>query len=118
MDERPARRLIVIGGALSAAFDLVALLPGNPDFTSRSGLLGALAIQAFVLWGLLRRSGLAWAAAFIGSLSLPATLWLAGADWTPTEIAATFIALAQLGLLFTPPVLAYVFARDSAVASH
>ncbi len=110
--------MILTGGALAAGFDLVASLPGNPDFSSRSGLLGALAIQALVLWGLLRRSGLAWTAAFIGSLSLPATLWLSGSDWSPTELAVCFIALAQLGLLVTPPVLAYVFARDGAVASH
>ena len=53
---RPARPLILTLGALLALFDLVVLLPGNPDFTSAGGFLIAVVVQALIVWRLLHRS--------------------------------------------------------------
>jgi hypothetical protein len=62
MTRWPARRLIVGLAALTALFDLAVLLPGNP-YSSRDEFVGAMVIQALVLWGLWRGSAVAWVVA-------------------------------------------------------
>jgi hypothetical protein len=62
MTRWPARRLIVALAALTALFDLAVLLPGNP-YSSRDEFVGAMVIQALVLWGLWRGSAVAWVVA-------------------------------------------------------
>jgi hypothetical protein len=56
----PARPLILTCGAAIALFDLLALLPGNPDVTSTRSFLIVVAIQLLTLWRLLHRSLIAW----------------------------------------------------------
>ena len=57
-----ARRLIVALAGVTALFDLAVLLPGNP-YSSRNEFVGAVVIQALVLWGLWRGSAVAWVVA-------------------------------------------------------
>jgi hypothetical protein len=57
-----ARRLIVALAVVTALFDLAVLLPGNP-YSSRDEFVGAVVIQALVVWGLWRGSVVAWVVA-------------------------------------------------------
>ena len=61
MSSQLARPLILSFAAALALFDLDALLPGNPDLSKGAvGLLATVAIQALLVWFLLRRSQVAW----------------------------------------------------------
>ena len=114
----PARPLILTFGALLALFDLVVLLPGNPDFSSAPGFLFAVVVQALIVWRLLHRSAIAWFLAVLGSVLYAVSFVLFGGPYETTFLVSCLLALVQTGFLFTPPVLAYVFSRDNAVASH
>ena len=56
----PARPLILTCGVAIALFDVVALLPGNPEVTSTRSFLIVVAIQSLIIWRLLHRSLVAW----------------------------------------------------------
>ena len=114
----PARPLILTCGALMALFDLVALLPGNPEVTSTRGLLVVVAVQALIVWRLLHRSRIAWSVAVLLSILYTLTFVLLGGPYETTFIISCLLTLMQVGFLFTPPVLSYVFGEDDAVASH
>jgi hypothetical protein len=118
MPNSPARSLILVCGASIALFDLVALLPGNPDVTSTGGLLVAVAVQALILWRLLHHSAIAWAVAVLASGLYAVSFVLVGGPYETTFVISCVLALMQLGFLFAPPVLAYVFRRDRPLASH
>jgi hypothetical protein len=113
----PARTLILTFGALLALFDLVTLLPGNPDFTSTGGFLIAVVVQALVVWRLLYRSAIAWSLAMLTSLLYVASFVLVGGPYETTFFISCVLTLILAGFLFTPPVLSYVFGND-AVSSH
>ncbi len=114
----PARPLILTFGALMALFDLVALLPGNPDVTSARGFVVVLAVQALIVWRLLDRSRIAWSVAVLVSGLYTVTFVLVGGPYETTFMISCLLTLMQVGFLFTPPVLSYVFGEDNAVASH
>ena len=118
MKTSPARALILTCGALMALFDLVALLPGNPEVTSVRGLVVVVIVQALLIWRLYRHSGLAWSLVVFFSGSYAALGVLVGPPWETTLVISCLLALMLVALIFTPPVLAYVFGRDRAVASH
>jgi hypothetical protein len=114
----PARPLILTFGALLALFDLVTLLPGNPDFTSAGWILISVVVQALIVWRLLHRSAIAWSLAVLGSLLYTASFVLFGGPYETAFMISCVLVLVQAGFLFTPPVLSYVFGNDDAVASH
>jgi hypothetical protein len=51
---------ILTYGVLMALFDLVALLPGNPDVSVPGGLFLAVVVQTLIVWRLWHQSGIAW----------------------------------------------------------
>lgn len=118
MTTSPARPLILTAGLMMAIFDLVALLPGNPDVSWPGGLVVNVAIQTLVVWRLLHRSGLAWSFAVVVPALYLVALVLMAADWETTVVLSCAAALMQIGILFTPPVLGYVFRRDHPATSH
>ena len=63
----PARPLILTCGMAIALFDLVALLPGNPDVTSTRSFLIVVAVQLLIVWRLLHRSVIAWSLVVLAS---------------------------------------------------
>jgi hypothetical protein len=95
----PTRPLILTCGAALALFELVALLPGNPDVASTRSFLGVVAAQTLIVWRLLR--------VHRGRL-----------DVRETAARSSLLTLMQVGLLFTTPVLVYVFSEDDGAASH
>ena len=46
------------------------------------------------------------------------TFVLVGGPYETTFIISCLLTLMQVGFLFTPPVLSYVFGEDDAVPSH
>jgi hypothetical protein len=103
----PARRLIVGLAALTALFDLAVLLPGNP-YSSRNEFVGAMVIQALVLWGLWRGSAVAWVVAMAFAV-LTFLSWVLMQP--PPEIGVFLIlvlSVAQAAILSTREVRTYV----------
>ena len=72
----PARPLILTCGAALALFDLVALLPGNPDVTSTRSFLVVVAVQTLIVWRLLHRSLIAWSLVVLLSASTRSVSYL------------------------------------------
>lgn len=112
MTESAARPLILTSGLLLALFDLVALLPGNPDVSGSGGIVVVVAVQSLIVWRLLHRSGLAWFFGVTISSLYVLSLILAGMPWETTLAVTGLLTLTQVALLCTPPVLAYVWGRD------
>lgn len=115
---QPARPLILTCGAAIALFDLVALLPGNPEVTSTRSFLILVAIQLLIVWRLLHRSLIAWSLAVLAWGSYPVGFVFVGGPYETTFTISALLALLQVGLLFTPPVLAYVFSENDVAPSH
>lgn len=109
-----ARPLILICGASMALFDLVAVLPGNPDITGPSRLVAAFAVQALIVWRLLHRSAIAWSLAVLWSGLYATSFVLVGGPYETTFVISCVLALVQAAFLFTPPVRSYVFGNDAA----
>jgi hypothetical protein len=118
MTESPARLLILTYGVLMALFDLVALLPGNPDVSVPGGLFLAVVVQTLIVWRLWHQSGIAWSFGVVVPLLYVIALVLMAADWETTVVLTCFFSMVQIAIVCTPPVLAYVFRRDYRVASH
>ena len=114
----PARPLILTCGMAIALFDLVALLPGHPDVTSTRSFLIVVAVQLLIVWRLLHRSVIAWSLVVLVSGLYAVGFVLVGAPYETTFTASCLLTLMQVGLLFTPPVLAYVFSEKDGAASH
>lgn len=118
MNKSPARALIVTALVMMPLFDLVALLPGNPDVSWPGGLLASLVLQALVAWRLLWHSSLlAWVLAVIVPLLYVLAALLGGFLTDTTVVLSCAIALLQFALLWTRPVLGYVF-REQPAPSH
>jgi hypothetical protein len=117
MPTSPARPLILTCGVALALFDLVALLPGNPDPTRTRSFLAAAAVQLLVVWRLLHRSRIACFLVVLGSGLCAVSFVLVGAPYEATFTVSCLLTLMQVGLLFTPPVLAYVFGGDDGVTA-
>ncbi len=113
---RTARPLILTFAALLALFDLVALLPGNPDVTGIPGFLIVVAVQALIVWGLLHRSRIAWSVAVLLSGLYVVSFVLLGGPYETMFTISCVLALLQTGFLFTPPVLSYVFGDHDPVS--
>ena len=113
-----ARPLILSYGAAIALFDFVVLLPGNPQVESAGQLLIMVAIQALIVWRLLRRSLIAWSLAVLFSGSYTVSFVFIGGPYETVFTISALLALMQVGFLFTPPVLAYVFGKDSRSPAH
>ena len=96
--------LVVAYAVLWALFDLLALLPGNPSFSSDWGLVGALLIQGLLVWRLFYGSTLAWALGLIMALGTGASMVLVGPPFGATEVLFAVVCLAQVGVLLTPPL--------------
>lgn len=118
MPTSPARPLILTCGAAIALFDLVALLPGNPDVASTRSFLIVVAVQTLIVWRLLHRSQVAWFLALLASSLYAVVFVLGGAPYETTFTVSFLLTLTQVGLLLTPPVLAYVFSKDGVSALH
>ena len=114
----PARPLILACGALMALFDLVALLPGNPEVTSARSFVIVVAVQALIVWRLLHRSAIAWSVAVLVSGLYTVAFVLVGGPYETTFMISCLLTLMQVAFLLTPPVLSYVFGEDDTVASH
>ena len=118
MTNSPARPLILTSGVLMALFDLVVLLPANPDVSSAGGFAFVVAVQALIIWRLWLRSALAWFFWVFFSGSYTVSLILLGGPWETTLVVTGVLTAAQVALLCTPPVLAFAWGRDKTVASH
>lgn len=118
MPSQSVRPLILSFAAALALFDLVGLLPGNPDVAGAGGLLMMVAIQALIVWRLLYRSQLAWFLALLGSSLYIISFVLVGGPYETTFTISALLALLQVAFRFTPPVLAYVFGKDSRSPAH
>jgi hypothetical protein len=110
MLDSPARTLILSLAALMTLVYLFALLPGNPDVSTRGFVLG-VAVQGLIVWRLLHRSSIAWFIAVLEALLFLLSFLLIGGPYDAALEITLVLVLLQAGLLFTPPVLAYVF-RD------
>ncbi len=121
MTDSPARPLILTSGLLLALFDLVVLLPGNPDMSGPGGVVFIVAVQALIIWRLLHRSALAWFFVVVisGLYIISSVLYVWPGPWGETTlVVTTLLTLTLVVLLCTPPVLVYVWGRDESVASH
>jgi hypothetical protein len=118
MNDSLARPLSVTSAALLALFDLVALLPGNPVVTSALGFAVVVTVQALIVWRLLHRSGIAWFFWVLLSGGYAVGSILFGGPYETTLVVTSLLALMQVGLLSTPPVLVYALGRDKPVAAH
>jgi hypothetical protein len=116
-----ARRLIIVWAVLTVLADVAVALPGNPYYSSTGGTLAGLLIQAVLFWAIWhRRSDLAWTLAVLGSALVITSSALVGMDLESGWVMLIAISIAQLLVLCTPPVLAYVWRSDPPrpVASH
>jgi hypothetical protein len=84
--------------------------------TSTRSFLIVVAIQLLTLWRLLHRSLIAWSLVVLVSGLYAVSFVLVRAPYETTLTASCLLTLMQVGLLFTPPVLAYVFGGDDGVA--
>jgi hypothetical protein len=77
-----------------------------------------VAVQALIIWRLVRHSGLAWSLVVLFSGGYTVTTILVGGPRETTLVLSGLLTLLQVALVCTGPVLAYVFGQDDAVASH
>jgi hypothetical protein len=116
MKTSTARLLILSCGLTLALFDIVAALPGNPDFTSVGGAVFVIAVQALIIWRLFHRSKMAWLLTVIVASSYALSTAFYGIGWETTFLLSTLLASTQVALLCTPQVPAYVIRRDDTIA--
>jgi hypothetical protein len=102
-----ARRLIVALAALTALFDLAVLLPGNP-YSSRDEFVGAVAIQALVLWGLWRGSALAWWVAALFAVGQIVSITMMEPDPEVGVVSVLVLSVVMTAILLTREVRWFV----------
>ena len=109
-----ARPLIIVWAVLAALLDVAVALPGNPYFTSISGAVVTVLFQSLLAWALWRRrhSELAWSLAFLLSASVAILSAFVGIDPEPGWLMAIMVSIAQVLVLCTPPLYAYVWGSD------
>jgi hypothetical protein len=107
-----ARRLIVGYAVVVALLDLSALVPGNPDFTSFWGFLGAVGIQMLIVWRLWCGSSAAWLVAMALAALTVVSIPLIEPGVEVGVILTFVLSAAQVAILWTRPVLAFVSFRS------
>jgi len=90
--------------------DLSILLPGNP-YTSVWGFLGAVVVQALVVWRLWHGSPIAWLFGLLSALLAVVSVFLMSASTDVGIILFTFFSLAQAGILVVPAITSFVWLR-------
>jgi hypothetical protein len=103
---------LIVGYAfLLALLDLTVAMPGNPDFSSGWGAVGAVVVQLLVLWWLWRGSRWAWLIAVLMAVpTLPLILLMAPPAQVGVILLCAF-SVAQAGILFTRPMRALILPR-------
>jgi hypothetical protein len=107
MTRSAASRFIVAYAAVTALFDLAVLLPGNP-YSSRAGFVGAVLIQALVVWGLWRGSAVAWYVAMFFALGMIVTIPLMDPPPDVGVFLILVLSVMQAAILWTRDVRAFV----------
>lgn len=90
--------------------------PRKSRSSTRSFLI-LVTIQLLIVWRLLHRFLIAWSLVVLVSGLYAVSFVLVGAPYETTFTASCLLTLMQVGLLFTPPVLAYVFSEQDGAAS-
>jgi hypothetical protein len=103
------RRLVIIYAGLTALLDLVVLLPGNPDFSSGWGFVGAVAIQTLIVWRVWHGSAVAWVIAFLTAAMIPVAVLLIGGPVGYGIVVLTAVSLVQAATLVAPPMVRRVW---------
>jgi hypothetical protein len=102
-----ARRLIVALAALTALFDLAVLLPGNP-YSSHDEFVGAVAIQALILWGLWRGSAVAWWVATLFAVGQIVSITMTEPDPEVGVVSVLVLSVVMTAILLTGEVRWFV----------
>jgi hypothetical protein len=110
------RGLIALYATLAVMLDLSVLLPGNP-YSSAWGFLGAVVVQALVVWRLWHGSPIAWLFGLLSALLAVASVFLASASTDIGTILFAFFSLAQAGILVAPPITTFVWLRRETPAA-
>ena len=110
MTSLPARRLIVVYTTLLVLLDLSVLLPGNP-YASAWGFVGAVVVQALVIWRLWHGSPLAWLFGLLSASLTATSVFLISGPAEVGTILLTLFSLAQAGVLAAPPIVTFVWSR-------
>jgi hypothetical protein len=109
----PARRVILVYATLAGLFTLFVLLPGNPEYSSVWGFVGAIGIQTLVVCRLWHGSPLAWLFGFLTTLLTVVSLYLTAAPLEIGSIVLIVVSLAQASMLASPSLLTLVWARSN-----
>jgi hypothetical protein len=81
------------------------LLPGsNPHYSSISGFIGSVAIQALIVWRLWHGSLLAWFFALLFATLTPVSLVLMAAPVEFGVVLLLVVSVAQAVILLTRPI--------------
>ena len=105
------RRLVIVYAALTGLVDLLVLLPGNPDFSSGWGFVGAVVIQTLLVWRLWHGSTLAWVVAFLMAALTPVSVYLMAAPVQAGTTLLVVLSVAQAGALVALPVAKLVWSN-------
>jgi hypothetical protein len=107
----PARRLILAYAAITALWYLYAFLPGGVEYPTNGQAIFWLVLDALIVWRLWLGSAGAWLVALgLALLSLLLVIFFApGFELSPLLLLAG--SLAQLAILTSHPVRAYVWSR-------
>jgi hypothetical protein len=103
-----ARRLIVALAVVTALFDLVVLLPGNPYWGGGKEFVAVLLIQALVVWALWRGSAVAWWVAVIFSIGQIVSWVLMSALDEPGVVGVLALSVVMTAILFTREVRGFI----------
>jgi hypothetical protein len=103
----PVRRLIVAYAILLALFDLSILLPGNP-YSSVGEFIGAVGVQAVVVWRLWHGSSISWLLAMAFAAGMVVTIPLMQPTLEIGVILVFVFSIAQVTVLWTRPIKAFV----------
>jgi hypothetical protein len=98
MTTSPARRLIVAYAAFLALFDLSVLLPGNP-YSSVRDFIGAVGVQALVVWRLWHGSSISWLLAMAFAAGFVVTILLMQPSLEVGVILTFVLSIAQAAIL-------------------
>jgi hypothetical protein len=104
----PAHRLITGLAVVTALFDLVVLLPGNPYWGGGKEFVAVVLIQALVLWGLWRGSAVAWWVAVIFSTGQIVSWILMSALDEPGVVGVLALSVVMTAILFTREVRGFI----------
>jgi hypothetical protein len=112
VDALPARRLIVVYAMVVALGVVSVLLPGGPSYQSGGFVFDAV-ISTLIVWRLWHASQVAW---FFGLFFALIAMGLGFVMGVPADLGSllmTLFSFAQIVILFTPPVLRFVWSRSA-----